>query len=55
VLITSAGIIRLFCGRVARISGASSVTMLNIDELKLWLAKTTGWRMVAVLISGNVV
>lgn len=38
-LITGAGAVGLLCARVARISGASSVVMVDIDEARLEFAK----------------
>lgn len=39
VLITGAGAVGLLCARVARISGASSIVMVDIDEARLEFAR----------------
>ncbi|KEQ90347.1 hypothetical protein AUEXF2481DRAFT_45173 [Aureobasidium subglaciale EXF-2481] len=42
VFITGAGAIGLLCARVARISGAATITMVDVDEARLDFAKKHG-------------
>ncbi|KAI5270740.1 NAD(P)-binding protein [Aureobasidium subglaciale] len=42
VFITGAGAIGLLCARVARISGATTITMVDVDEARLDFAKKHG-------------
>ncbi|KAI5196690.1 NAD(P)-binding protein [Aureobasidium subglaciale] len=42
VFVTGAGAIGLLCARVARISGAATITMVDVDEARLEFAKKHG-------------